>query len=60
MLETREESEVSTLVLDNVNTSTSGVYSCRASNDYSAAFSSGGKVTVRGKKGFSQINEVLK
>ena len=48
MLETREESEVSTLVLDNVNTSTSGVYSCRASNDYSAAFSSGGKVTIKG------------
>ena len=48
LLETRAESGRSTLVLENVSTNTSGTYGCRASNDYSAAVSSGGRVNIRG------------
>ena len=42
------ESNLSTLVLENVSTNSSGTYGCRASNDYSAAVSSGGRVNIRG------------
>ena len=48
------ESNLSTLVLENVSTNSSGTYGCRASNDYSAAVSSGGRVNIRGNL-FTQL-----
>ena len=49
VFETRMESGLSTLVLENVSTNSSGTYGCRANNDYSAVVSSGGRVNIRGK-----------
>ena len=54
LLETQMESNLSTLVLENVSTNSSGTYGCRASNDYSAAVSSGGRVNIRGNL-FTQL-----
>ena len=54
LLETQMESNLSTLVLENVSTNSSGTYGCRANNDYSAAVSSGGRVNIRGNL-FTQL-----